>query len=116
MNDQSKVDIAWDLSGMYADVNSQKISETMNVLTSQCENIVNDYKGKMNSPDFSSQNLENTLRKLQEQEGWKPRPAFMSIRICLTGQLHTPPLFDVMVVLGKKLVIKRLSHAIKILK
>jgi glutamyl-tRNA synthetase len=55
--------------------------------------------------------LEKTLRDLQEKSGWKPRPAFMTIRIAITGQLHTPPLFDTMLVIGKEEVVKRLSHA-----
>ncbi|OGV93080.1 glutamate--tRNA ligase [Microgenomates group bacterium RIFCSPLOWO2_01_FULL_47_10] len=61
---------------------------------------------------FDAGSLENNLRALQEKVGWKPRPAFMPIRLCVTGRQHTPPLFDVMVMLGSSIVIKRLSHAL----
>ncbi|MFC1653337.1 glutamate--tRNA ligase [Patescibacteria group bacterium] len=64
--------------------------------------------------EWDAKSLESKLRDLQERVGWKPRPAFMSIRIAITGELHTPPLFDTMVVLGKEEVIKRLSNAKKI--
>jgi glutamyl-tRNA synthetase len=68
-----------------------------------------------NVDTWEIEKLEEVLRNLQQQSGWKPRPAFMSIRIAVTGQSHTPPLFDVMVVLGKETVIKRLSHAKQLL-
>ncbi len=67
----------------------------------------------INISDFDSQNLESKLRDLQVEVGWKPRAAFMSIRLAITGQPHTPPLFNVMAILGKDLIIDRLSHVIK---
>lgn len=53
--------------------------------------------------------LETTLRELQESLGLKPKHAFMTIRVALTGETKTPPLFDVMEVLGKDVCIDRLS-------
>lgn len=61
---------------------------------------------------FNAITLEAELRKLQENMGWKPRAAFMSLRLALTGKEHTPPLFDVMVILGKETVMTRLSSAV----
>ena len=63
--------------------------------------------------DWSIKTLESSLRKLQESYGWKPRPAFMTIRIALSGASFTPPLFDVMELLGKEITINRLSHVQK---
>ena len=34
------------------------------------------------------------------------------IRICLTGRANTPDMYEIMKVLGKESVIKRLEHAI----
>lgn len=53
--------------------------------------------------------LEEAFRKLQIDENIKPRPAFMTLRISLTGELATPPLFDVMEVLGQEETISRLQ-------
>lgn len=62
--------------------------------------------------EWSVPTLETNLRALQEQEGLKPRPAFMSLRLAITGDEATPPLFDVMHILGKDTCINRLKHAI----
>ena len=59
--------------------------------------------------------LEKKLRDLQEKIGWKPRAAFMSLRLALTGKEHTPPLFDIMVTLGKPVVATRLKTAIQLM-
>lgn len=69
----------------------------------------------INDSPFTPEALEANLRQLQEKVGWKPRAAFMSIRLAVTGKPHTPPLFDVMVILGKQVVLDRLSHAISLL-
>ncbi len=59
--------------------------------------------------------IESTLKELQSTCGFKPRPAFMTIRLAVTGRSATPPLFDVLCILGQKEVIKRLKHAQKII-
>jgi len=66
--------------------------------------------------NWSVKTLETSLRNFQKQSSWKPRPAFMTIRIAITGRTTTPPLFDTMQILGKDKVLFRLSHAQKILK
>jgi glutamyl-tRNA synthetase len=63
--------------------------------------------------EWNIKSIEDSLRKLQESVGWKPRPAFMTIRLALSGSSFTPPLFDVMEFLGKEITINRLSHAQK---
>jgi glutamyl-tRNA synthetase len=64
-----------------------------------------------NLSDWKITSLEESLRNLQQSSNWKPRPAFMTIRIALTGSPFTPPLFDVMEFLGKDITIRRLSNA-----
>lgn len=65
---------------------------------------------------FKADELEQALRELQEKLGLKPRPAFMTIRMAVTGEIATPPLFEVMEVLGKDEVVKRLTLAASDLK
>ncbi len=55
--------------------------------------------------------LEDSLRQLQSEVGLKPKPAFMTIRMALTGQTATPPLFELMAIFGRDQVIKRLNQA-----
>ena len=57
--------------------------------------------------------IETALRQLQTKLKLNPRPAFMTIRLAVTGQSATPPLFDVLAALGLKTVIKRLNLAQK---
>jgi glutamyl/glutaminyl-tRNA synthetase len=61
---------------------------------------------------WDANQIERSMRQLQEKHGFKPRQAFMSLRLCLTGQAATPPLFDVMELLGSKTCIKRLRVCI----
>ena len=65
--------------------------------------------------DWSIASLEEKLHDLQISLGQKPRPAFMTIRLAVTGRPATPPLFDVLSILGKNEVIKRLTYVQKTL-
>lgn len=68
-----------------------------------------------NIKDWNLEAIEKNLHQLQEKEGLKPRPAFMTLRLAITGRAFTPPLFDVLEILGQETVIKRLQHAQKII-
>jgi glutamyl-tRNA synthetase len=57
--------------------------------------------------------LEAFMRSLAAED--KPVNFFMSLRIALTGQTATPPLFQTMVVLGPNTVVKRLKAALQAL-
>jgi glutamyl-tRNA synthetase len=56
--------------------------------------------------------LETHLRQLQEKLQLKPKPAFMTLRLALTGETATPPLFDVMSVIGLPEITSRLKSCI----
>ena len=51
----------------------------------------------------------------QNPENYKGHVGDIStvIRICLTGRANTPDMYEIMKVLGKESVIKRLEHAIQ---
>ncbi len=68
-----------------------------------------------NIKSWTDKHLEKDLHELQASLDLKPRPAFMTIRLAVTGSPATPPLFDVLYILGKNTVLERLSHAQKIL-
>lgn len=55
--------------------------------------------------------VEEKLRDLQQEQHWQPKQYFMMLRVALTGQIATPPLFDTLVALGKPLVLRRLDDA-----
>ncbi|OGJ16010.1 MAG: glutamate--tRNA ligase [Candidatus Pacebacteria bacterium RIFCSPHIGHO2_01_FULL_46_16] len=52
--------------------------------------------------------LETAIRGLQEATDWKKRQYFMLLRLVVSGEAATPPLFTMLRVLGKKLTLERL--------
>lgn len=66
--------------------------------------------------DFSPEALEQMSRAFVEAEGWKAKELFMPIRVAVTGRDATPGLFEVMSVLGRALVRRRLRWAISAFK
>lgn len=59
--------------------------------------------------------LDQRMRALCEQIGWKPKELFMPIRVAVSGKSATPGLFESMAVLGKECCRRRLKDAISAL-
>ncbi len=55
------------------------------------------------------------LRQLAEELGLKPGQLFGILRVAVTGQPVSPPLFESMAVIGKEKVLERIRKAIPIL-
>lgn len=62
--------------------------------------------------DWSLTSLEEKIRGLQEKKDWHRGQFFMMLRIAVTGEKATPPLFETIMVLGKDLVLARLKAAL----
>ncbi|MFW9818353.1 MAG: M3 family metallopeptidase [Candidatus Thorarchaeota archaeon] len=62
----SEKEIAWDLREIFAECDDPKISETMDDLMKKADEIIDLYKGKINLPSFTSQNLHDLLIKHEE--------------------------------------------------
>jgi len=60
---------------------------------------------------FDLARTESTLRSLAEEKGLKAGLLINATRVALTGQAVAPSLFEVMVVLGRDLVVARLRRA-----
>jgi glutamyl-tRNA synthetase len=61
---------------------------------------------------WEADELEPPLRSLVEARGWKAGDLFMAIRVAATGMTATPPLFDVLVALGRDRTLGRIDAAI----
>ncbi len=61
---------------------------------------------------FAEAPLEQALRSLAEELGWKAGQLFMPIRVAVTGRTVSPGLFETLVVLGRERVLARLDRAI----
>ena len=55
------------------------------------------------------------MRLLVEQLGLSPNQVFGILRVAITGQTVSPPLFESMEIVGKEKVLERLQQAVSIL-
>ncbi|MCB9029704.1 MAG: glutamate--tRNA ligase [Deltaproteobacteria bacterium] len=65
--------------------------------------------------DFSADNIEAAIKKIPEVLDLKMGPAFIVVRIAVTGKKATPPLFTSIQTLGKDLTLARLRETVEIL-
>jgi glutamyl-tRNA synthetase len=66
-------------------------------------------------PDISHQTAEPPMREFVEQSGFSANQVFGILRVAVTGQKVSPPLFESMEVIGKEKVLERLQKAITLL-
>jgi glutamyl-tRNA synthetase len=66
-------------------------------------------------PDVSHESAEPPMRDLVERSGLNAGQVFGILRVAVTGQRVSPPLFESMEILGKEKVLQRLQNAIEIL-
>ena len=62
----SEKEIAWDLSEIFPSCDHPTVSEMVEALKKKAEELVVDYKGKINTPEFSAQKLRDLLGKQEE--------------------------------------------------
>jgi glutamyl-tRNA synthetase len=63
------------------------------------------------APEFSHAALEAPLRALAEELGQKPGQLFGIVRVAVTGQPISPPLFESMEIVGREATLRRLAAA-----
>ncbi len=56
--------------------------------------------------------IEAACRTLQEEQLWKKSQFFMLIRVAVTGEDKTPPLFETMAVIDQTTIIERLNQSL----
>lgn len=66
-------------------------------------------------PDVSHQTAEPPMRAYVEQSGYAAGQVFGILRVAVTGQKVSPPLFESMEIVGREKVLQRLQKAISIL-
>lgn len=66
-------------------------------------------------PDLSHERCEPPLRAYVEESGLSANQVFGILRVAVTGQKVSPPLFQSMEIIGREKVLKRLNKAIGIL-
>ncbi|OGO38305.1 MAG: glutamate--tRNA ligase [Chloroflexi bacterium RBG_16_57_11] len=66
-------------------------------------------------PELTLQTAEPLMRQLAEELGLQAGQLFGILRVAVTGQKVSPPLFESMEIIGKEKVLKRVERAIKLL-
>ena len=65
--------------------------------------------------DLAPETAEPPLRALVETSGLSAGQVFGILRVAVTGQTVSPPLFESMQIVGKEKVLERVKNAIEIL-
>jgi glutamyl-tRNA synthetase len=66
-------------------------------------------------PDFEVETSEAALRTLADELGLKAGPLFGIVRVAVTGEKVSPPLFETMAVLGQATTLARIDRALEVL-
>ena len=66
-------------------------------------------------PDLSHQTAEPPMREFVEKSGLSANQVFGILRVAVTGQNVSPPLFESMEIIGKEKVLERLQKAASLL-
>jgi glutamyl-tRNA synthetase len=66
-------------------------------------------------PEITPETAEEPMRALADQLGLKAGQLFGILRVAVTGQTVSPPLFESMAIVGKEKTLDRIQSAIKIL-
>ncbi len=66
-------------------------------------------------PEFTVEAAEPSMRSLVEAMGLSAGQVFGILRVAVTGQTVSPPLFESMAIIGREKVLERLRHAIDLL-
>ncbi|OGC47224.1 glutamate--tRNA ligase [candidate division WWE3 bacterium RIFCSPHIGHO2_01_FULL_42_13] len=60
---------------------------------------------------WGTKQLDEKAHLLLQEKGYKPKEAFMTLRVAVSGVTATPPIFETLEILGKEKVLTRLKAA-----
>ena len=83
------------------------------LVDNQSEIILETFHKNLESSDFSAEEIEALIKKTGLDTQTKGKPLFMGLRIATTGDMHGPSLPISLALLGKTIVLARLSQTIK---
>ena len=95
----------YDTQDLLQDRNPQEIIKALKLIN----------KRLLDLGDCSQEDWEKTIRKIADELHLEHRDVFMSLRSALTAQKNTPPLYDVMRILGEHDSTARIDNAINYL-
>ncbi|MCA9810011.1 MAG: glutamate--tRNA ligase [Candidatus Dadabacteria bacterium] len=81
-------------------------------LTPETRTVLKDLSERIASGEFTSDGLHADFEKIMEERGIKMGAIAQPVRVALTGGTVSPGIFEVMEILGKEEVLKRLGRAV----
>ena len=81
-------------------------------LTPETGEVLKDLSERIASGEFTSDGLHADFEKIMEERGIKMGAIAQPVRVALTGGTVSPGIFEVMEILGKEEVLKRLGKAV----
>ena len=81
-------------------------------LTPETGEVLKDLSDRIASGEFTSDGLHADFEKIMEERGIKMGAIAQPVRVALTGGTVSPGIFEVMEILGKEEVLKRLGRAV----
>lgn len=63
----------------------------------------------LDAKEINTDFARNVFKEIQKETGVKGKNLFMPIRIALTGQMHGPELFEIIPILGKEKILRRME-------
>ena len=111
-----KLDDAWDLVRFLIVSDEELVLDEKSARKNLKEDAVQPLKVAIsvlsNVPDWDTASIESALQKaLIEDLGLKPRKAYGALRVGISGQAISPPLFESMELLGRESTLARLRAA-----
>ncbi|HSX39215.1 MAG TPA: hypothetical protein VLI92_01345, partial [Candidatus Saccharimonadales bacterium] len=78
----------------------------------QVSEILDGFKEVLSKIDnWNHESIDKACHEFIEQKGYKNKEAFMTLRVAVTGSTMTPPVANVLEVLGSEKVLNRISQA-----
>lgn len=106
------LDIADSIGYFYADVIVFDEKAAAKFLTPETGEVLKDLSERLASGEFTSDGLHAVFEKIMEERGIKMGAIAQPVRVALTGGTVSPGIFEVMEILGKEEVLKRLGRAV----
>jgi glutamyl-tRNA synthetase len=98
------------LSSIYISSRKVEISnENFALINKEIVVKARDFLEKMNENDFNKQFVESSLKCFAKSEGLKIGDVMKSVRICLTGEINSPSVFEIIAIIGKKETLNRID-------
>lgn len=79
------------------------------------ESFYSEYQ-KTEAESWNAPAIEDINHRILSEKLYKPKEAFMTIRVAITGSTATPSLSDILEVLGKEKVLSRIERSLELVK